>query len=92
MEVKKINVNKTLIFFLFVHLIIWTLIPSISNNNLPLDTIEALAWASDIQWGYTKHPPLSALFAGLTFKIKSFFPVRINNVLFFNNHIKKKYI
>ena len=60
MEAKKINIDKTLIFFLFAHLIIWTLIPTISNNNLPLDTIEALAWGSDLDWGYNKHPPLSA--------------------------------
>ncbi len=60
MEVKKINVNKILILFLLSHIFIWTFIPSISNNNLPLDTIEHLAWASDLQFGYGKHPPLSA--------------------------------
>ena len=38
----------------------WTLIPSISNVNLPLDTIEALAWGSNLDWGFNKHPPLSA--------------------------------
>ena len=60
MNVKKINVYKTLILFLLSHIFIWTFIPSISNNNLPLDTIEHLAWASDLQFGYGKHPPLSA--------------------------------
>ena len=25
-------------------------IPSISNTNLPLDTIEALAWGSNLDW------------------------------------------
>ena len=28
--------------------------------NLPLDTIEALAWGSNLDWGFSKHPPLSA--------------------------------
>ena len=60
MEAKKININKILIFFLFTHLIIWTLVPSISNINLPLDTIEALAWGNNLDWGYSKHPPISA--------------------------------
>jgi len=60
MEIKKKDLNKIFILFLFVHLFIWTLIPSISNNNLPLDTIEALAWGSDLNWGYNKHPPFSA--------------------------------
>ena len=60
MEIRKIKVNKILAIFLLVHLIIWTLVPSISNDNLPLDTIEALAWGSNLDWGYNKHPPLSA--------------------------------
>jgi len=60
MQIKKNDLNKIFILFLFAHLFIWTLIPSISNNNLPLDTIEALAWGSDLDWGYNKHPPLSA--------------------------------
>jgi len=60
MQIKKNNLNKIFILFLFVHLFIWTLIPSISNYNLPLDTIEALAWGSDLSWGYNKHPPFSA--------------------------------
>ncbi len=39
---------------------IWTIVPTISNVNLPLDTIEALAWGSNLSWGYSKHPPFSA--------------------------------
>ena len=62
MQIKKNDFNKILIIFLFSHLFIWTLIPSLSNNNLPLDTIEALAWGSNLNWGYSKHPPLSAFF------------------------------
>ena len=68
-QLKKININKTLIFFLFAHLIIWTLVPSISNTNLPLDTIEALAWGTNIDWGYNKHPPLSAWFVEAFYQI-----------------------
>ncbi len=55
------NNYKTFFYiFLFFHLIIWTVSPSISNVNLPLDTIEALAWGSNLSWGYIKHPPVSA--------------------------------
>jgi len=60
MKFEKINVDKALLCFLFLHIFIWTLVPSISNVNLPLDTIEALAWGSNLDWGYNKHPPLSA--------------------------------
>ncbi len=54
--------NITKIFYLFIisHLFLWTLIPSISNLNLPLDTIEALSWGSNLDWGFSKHPPFSA--------------------------------
>ena len=58
--IDKKNNLKILLFFLASHLILWTFIPYLSNINLPLDTIEALAWASDLQWGYDKHPPVSA--------------------------------
>ncbi|MDC1096529.1 glycosyltransferase family 39 protein [Pelagibacteraceae bacterium] len=59
--IKKINISKLFILFLIFHLIIWVLVPSLTNSNLPLDTIEALAWGSNLDWGYSKHPPLSAI-------------------------------
>ena len=60
MLIKKRDIHKILTIFLLSHLFIWTLIPSIANHNLPLDTIEALAWGSNLDWGYSKHPPYSA--------------------------------
>ena len=58
--IAKKNIIKVLILFLILHLFLWTLVPSISNINLPLDTIEALAWGSNLEWGFSKHPPFSA--------------------------------
>ena len=58
--ISKKNITKGLYLFLFSHLFLWTLAPSVSNLNLPLDTIEALAWGSNLDWGFNKHPPLSA--------------------------------
>ncbi len=69
MLLKKNNINIALSIFLLLHLFVWTLIPSISNNNLPLDTIEALAWGSNLDWGFSKHPPLSAFFVEFFFTI-----------------------
>ena len=69
MEIKKIDINRTLMFFLFTHLFFWTLVPAISNVNLPLDTIEALAWGSDLEWGFNKHPPLSAFIVEIIYQI-----------------------
>ena len=67
--IKKKNIYKTFLIFIFFHLFLWTLIPSISNLNLPLDTIEALAWGSNLDWGYSKHPPVSAFAVEFFFKI-----------------------
>ena len=68
MIVKK-NLLKIYYLFLFSHLILWTLVPTFSNINLPLDTIEALAWGSNLDWGFDKHPPFSAFAVELFFSI-----------------------
>ena len=69
MNVLNRNINNILFIFLFSHLIVWTLIPSLTNKNLPLDTIEALAWGSNLDWGFNKHPPMSAFFSEIFFLI-----------------------
>ena len=53
MLIKEKNIYNFFLLFLLCHVFIWTLVPSLSNNNLPLDTIEALAWGSDLKFGYT---------------------------------------
>ena len=62
MSFNKTNINKLFYSFITIHLILWTLIPSLTNSNLPLDTIEHLAWGSNIDWGFNKHPPAVAFF------------------------------
>ena len=63
------NINNVFFIFIISHLIFWTLIPSLTNHNLPLDTIEALAWGSNLDWGFNKHPPMSAFFTEIFFQI-----------------------
>ena len=65
------NKNIYNLFYIFVtsHLIFWTLIPTVTNHNLPLDTIEALAWGSNLDWGFNKHPPMSAFFSEVFYQI-----------------------
>ena len=63
------NINNIFFIFVLSHLVIWTLVPSLTNNNLPLDTIEALAWGSNFDWGFTKHPPMSAFFVEFFYMI-----------------------
>ena len=69
MSFNKININKLFYCFVAIHLVLWTLIPSLTNNNLPLDTIEALAWGSNLDWGFNKHPPGSAFFPEIFYQI-----------------------
>ena len=69
MNVSTRNINNIFFIFALSHLIIWTLVPTLTNKNLPLDTIEALAWGSNLDWGFNKHPPMSAFFSEIFFKI-----------------------
>ena len=69
MLLKKEQINNIFYTFLIAHLVIWTLIPSITNQNLPLDTIESLAWGSNLDWGFNKHPPVSAFFVKIFYQI-----------------------
>ncbi len=63
------NTSKIFFLFLIIHLFIWTLIPSLTNVNLPLDTIEALAWGSNLDWGFNKHPPFSAFAVEIFYQV-----------------------
>ena len=63
------NINNFFYIFIIAHLIFWVLIPTLVNQNLPLDTIEALAWGSNLDWGFNKHPPMSAFFPEVFFQI-----------------------
>ena len=65
----KKNIPKAFYLFLISHLIIWSLIPAFTNTNLPLDTIEALAWGSNLDWGFNKHPPFSAFTVEVIFQL-----------------------
>ena len=69
MSFNKIDINKLFYSFITIHLILWTLIPSLTNNNLPLDTIEHLAWGSNLDWGFNKHPPAVAFFLETFYQI-----------------------
>ncbi len=63
------NINNVFYIFITSHLIFWTLIPSLTNHNLPLDTIEHLAWGSNLDWGFNKHPPMVAFSVEIFYQI-----------------------
>jgi 4-amino-4-deoxy-L-arabinose transferase-like glycosyltransferase len=53
------------------HLLLWTWVgvASRSNFDAPGDMVEAYAWAQGWQWGYYKHPPLTAWITGAWFAV-----------------------
>ena len=69
MSFNKIDINKLFYSFIAVHLFLWTLVASLTNSNLPLDTIEHLAWGSNLDWGFNKHPPAVAFFLEIFYQI-----------------------
>ena len=69
MAIYKKNINNLFYIFITSHVLIWTLIPTFTNHNLPLDTIEALAWGSNLDWGFNKHPPMSAFLPEIFYQI-----------------------
>ena len=46
--------------FVAVHVAAWTLIPTLTYRNAPLDVVEGFAWGREWQWGTYKHPPLQS--------------------------------
>jgi 4-amino-4-deoxy-L-arabinose transferase-like glycosyltransferase len=49
-------------FYLFViiHVVVWTLTPSLIRLNLPLDAMEGTTWGHQLEWGYDKNPFVNA--------------------------------
>ena len=68
---QSVSVPVQLAALLAIHALLWTWVgvSSRSNFDAPGDMVEAYAWAQGWQWGYYKHPPLSAWVAGLWFSV-----------------------
>lgn len=43
--------------FLAFHLVLWTVLATISHRAPPWDNVEQLVWMQSLEWGYYKHPP-----------------------------------
>ncbi|MBQ6353077.1 MAG: glycosyltransferase family 39 protein [Lentisphaeria bacterium] len=48
-----------LFFFILLSLAIWTLQCSLLQSVLGIDIFETIVWGEQLQWGHSKHPPLS---------------------------------
>lgn len=64
-----INTTKWFLIFIGVHIMCWTLLPTLVRLNLPLDTLEGFTWGQQLQWGYDKDPLLNAWLTRLAIEI-----------------------
>lgn len=63
---KHINADSCFWAFVFIHVLLWTLVPAFTHLNLPLDAMEGTTWGRQLELGYDKNPFLNAwLTAGL---------------------------
>lgn len=46
--------------FALTHLLLWTIVPSLTSPNAPLDVIEGYAWGREWLLGTYKHPPMQS--------------------------------
>ena len=65
-EISPNKIPYYFILFLIIHTLIWTLAPYFFRPSLPHDTLESITWGLQWEWGYHKHPFLTAwLCAGI---------------------------
>lgn len=69
--ITSLSFGHQIALLLLAHVLLWTWVgvSSRSNFDAPGDMVEAYAWSQGWQWGYYKHPPLSAWVAGLWFSV-----------------------
>ncbi|HEU0117389.1 MAG TPA: glycosyltransferase family 39 protein [Alphaproteobacteria bacterium] len=46
--------------FALTHLVLWTIVPTLTSPNAPLDVIEGYAWGREWLLGTYKHPPMQS--------------------------------
>lgn len=56
--------KRYFVYFVVIHLLLWTILPWIVNPNLPLDVIESSAWGQQFLLGTYKHPPMPSWWLG----------------------------
>jgi len=60
-----INISQIFWLIIFLHMLIWTITPTIIRHALSDDFIEAVTWGQQFSWGYDKNPWLTGWLAHL---------------------------
>lgn len=66
---KKINIERLLHLFIFIHVITWTLVPYWVRFTLPMDSMEGASWGQQFEWGYDKNPFLNGWLTSIALRI-----------------------
>jgi len=53
-------IKNVLYLFIVLHVLAWTLAPSLVRFTLPMDAMEGATWGHQLAWGYDKNPFLNA--------------------------------
>ena len=65
---KKINLKRIFYIFLFLHVLLWSLIPLL-REILPIDAMECIFWGGLSDFGTNKHPPLAGWLAASVYNL-----------------------
>ncbi|MBP9940992.1 MAG: 4-amino-4-deoxy-L-arabinose transferase, partial [Comamonas sp.] len=50
--------TRCLLIAAALYVLVWSLLPPLLSQSLPLDVVESLSWGREWQWGTYKHPTL----------------------------------
>ncbi len=64
-RLEEINFKLWFTLFISLHLVLWTVLPSLIRPTVMHDVVEGIAWGWQWQLGYSKHPPLAAWLCAL---------------------------
>ena len=69
-EVTQIEAQKMTLKVLALLVAVFFIVPLLTMPNVPLDVIESYIWGREFQWGYYKHPPLSAWLVAVFYQLR----------------------
>lgn len=59
------DLSRWLYAFVFIHILVWTLVPFYVRYTLPMDAMEGTTWGQQFEWGYDKNPFLNGWLTAL---------------------------
>jgi 4-amino-4-deoxy-L-arabinose transferase-like glycosyltransferase len=55
--------------FIFIHVLVWTMAPSLVRFTLPMDAQEGAIWGRQLEWGYDKNPFMNGWLTELAIRL-----------------------